>query len=225
LVQCPIRGIAGDLSGRESEALSVTYRFRARVRIPLVPADKIHLHGAPVAQLDRVPGYEPGGRGFESLRARGPRLLGRAKYSRLLVVRRDLDSLTAPCAVPATSCASRGRFALNDVDSQCSVNRRRESAPMKAVHYRNRLSRRRLAQIQPQRLAEGVNGRSLWNRYPASLHGDYLRAAVHERVALLWRSLLTRRCMDSFHYTDTFHPRYLQYEDDIGQREVGQIAD
>ncbi len=26
--------------------------------------------GAPVAQLDRVPGYEPGGREFESLRAR-----------------------------------------------------------------------------------------------------------------------------------------------------------
>ena len=25
---------------------------------------------APVAQLDRVPGYEPGGRAFESLRAR-----------------------------------------------------------------------------------------------------------------------------------------------------------
>ncbi len=25
---------------------------------------------APVAQLDRVPGYGPGGRGFESLRAR-----------------------------------------------------------------------------------------------------------------------------------------------------------
>src|SRR5690606_11756033 len=28
-----------------------------------------HRH-APVAQLDRVPGFEPGGRGFESLRAR-----------------------------------------------------------------------------------------------------------------------------------------------------------
>ena len=27
-------------------------------------------HNAPVAQLDRVPGFEPGGRGFESLRAR-----------------------------------------------------------------------------------------------------------------------------------------------------------
>jgi hypothetical protein len=27
-------------------------------------------NSAPVAQLDRVPGYEPGGRGFESLRAR-----------------------------------------------------------------------------------------------------------------------------------------------------------
>ncbi len=31
---------------------------------------------APVAQLDRVPGYEPGGRGFESCRAR--HLLARA---------------------------------------------------------------------------------------------------------------------------------------------------
>ena len=28
------------------------------------------LLNAPVAQLDRVPGFEPGGRGFESLRAR-----------------------------------------------------------------------------------------------------------------------------------------------------------
>jgi hypothetical protein len=34
----------------------------------LTPA-KLHI-GAPVAQLDRVPGYEPGGREFESLRAR-----------------------------------------------------------------------------------------------------------------------------------------------------------
>ena len=31
---------------------------------------------APVAQLDRVPGYGPGGRGFESLRARFGRLRG-----------------------------------------------------------------------------------------------------------------------------------------------------
>ena len=30
----------------------------------------ITLPHAPVAQLDRVPGYEPGGREFESLRAR-----------------------------------------------------------------------------------------------------------------------------------------------------------
>ena len=29
-----------------------------------------HPNHAPVAQLDRVPGFEPGGRGFESLRAR-----------------------------------------------------------------------------------------------------------------------------------------------------------
>ena len=31
---------------------------------------------APVAQLDRVPGYEPGGREFESLRARHSRTTG-----------------------------------------------------------------------------------------------------------------------------------------------------
>ncbi len=30
------------------------------------------LDGAPVAQLDRVPGYEPGGRGFDSCPARQP---------------------------------------------------------------------------------------------------------------------------------------------------------
>ena len=32
--------------------------------------DLNELSKAPVAQLDRVPGYEPGGREFESLRAR-----------------------------------------------------------------------------------------------------------------------------------------------------------
>ena len=32
------------------------------------------LSHAPVAQLDRVPGYEPGGREFESLRARHPKI-------------------------------------------------------------------------------------------------------------------------------------------------------
>ena len=36
-------------------------------RIGIMRALNIH---APVAQLDRVPGYEPGGREFESLRAR-----------------------------------------------------------------------------------------------------------------------------------------------------------
>ena len=37
------------------------------------PREAVVLYGeysAPVAQLDRVPGYEPGGREFESLRAR-----------------------------------------------------------------------------------------------------------------------------------------------------------
>jgi hypothetical protein len=96
---------------------------------------------------------------------------------------------------------------------------------MKAVRYWDRLPRERLAQIQPQRLAEGLNRRSPRNRYTASLPCEHLWADVYDRVALLRRSLLTRRRMDSFHYAYTVHPRYLQYEDDIGQRKVGQIAD
>ena len=38
-------------------------------------------YSAPVAQLDRVPGYEPGGREFESLRARHPAELSRIRAS------------------------------------------------------------------------------------------------------------------------------------------------
>ena len=34
--------------------------------------DDVLTHGVPVAQLDRAPGYEPGGRGFDSLRAHAP---------------------------------------------------------------------------------------------------------------------------------------------------------
>ncbi len=36
----------------------------------LMQPQVIDLKHAPVAQLDRVPGFEPGGREFESLRAR-----------------------------------------------------------------------------------------------------------------------------------------------------------
>ena len=41
---------------------------------------------APVAQLDRVPGYEPGGRGFESCRARQTNT-ETSRRSRLFLVR------------------------------------------------------------------------------------------------------------------------------------------
>ncbi len=41
--------------------------------------------GAPVAQLDRVPGYGPGGRGFESLRAHfGAGLVGIGRVAQLV---------------------------------------------------------------------------------------------------------------------------------------------
>lgn len=43
-----------------------------------------HFYCAPVAQLNRVPGYEPGGRGFESLWAHHGVLMGRSSAGRAL---------------------------------------------------------------------------------------------------------------------------------------------
>ncbi len=43
---------------------------QVRIGNPSLSATAAVCIGAPVAQLDRVPGYEPGGREFESLRAR-----------------------------------------------------------------------------------------------------------------------------------------------------------
>lgn len=43
---------------------------RRNARLELAGIINLRLINAPVAQLDRVPGYEPGGREFESLRAR-----------------------------------------------------------------------------------------------------------------------------------------------------------
>src|SRR6476661_5852283 len=48
---------------------------------------------APVAQLDRAPGYELGGREFESLRARHTNKKADAKASAFLFVRRASTSL------------------------------------------------------------------------------------------------------------------------------------
>jgi hypothetical protein len=49
----------------------------------------LHCRRAPVAQLDRAPGFEPGGREFESLRARHwffcMRTVGRVKLSGVLI--------------------------------------------------------------------------------------------------------------------------------------------
>ena len=49
----------------------LTIKSLARIiRTPREASAYCEEHSAPVAQLDRVPGYEPGGREFESLRAR-----------------------------------------------------------------------------------------------------------------------------------------------------------
>ncbi len=67
------------LSGRKrSPAKGVRASTPSRVRIPLSPPYEFVVgaglarekNNAPVAQLDRVLGYEPSGREFESLRAR-----------------------------------------------------------------------------------------------------------------------------------------------------------
>ena len=62
-----VRAEAGSSIGKWDEP-----RRRASHRSPLARRSLLiqSAASAPVAQLDRVPGYEPGGRGFESCRAR-----------------------------------------------------------------------------------------------------------------------------------------------------------
>lgn len=59
--------------GREAEGAPLLREYGVKNLIegsnPSLSASRIHVNDAPVAQLDRVPGYEPGGREFESLRA------------------------------------------------------------------------------------------------------------------------------------------------------------
>jgi hypothetical protein len=61
-----------DPGGRIKNSLFFSGLWIVRAADDVEPALIHHAisFSAPVAQLDRVPGYEPGGRGFESLRAR-----------------------------------------------------------------------------------------------------------------------------------------------------------
>ena len=59
------RGLRKRFAGTPSQAEEVEKRLTGGKRFTHNSAPH-----APVAQLDRVPGYEPGGREFESLRAR-----------------------------------------------------------------------------------------------------------------------------------------------------------
>src|SRR5438067_2864127 len=56
--------------GNESRSSSVPAEGCARRLLPLCRAPAVSRQRAPVAQLDRAPDYESGGREFESLRAR-----------------------------------------------------------------------------------------------------------------------------------------------------------
>ena len=66
----PAKGVWGLIPHRGFESLSLRHLCRLGV-LSLTPRqDNFIIHGfsyAPIAQLDRVPGYEPGGREFESL--------------------------------------------------------------------------------------------------------------------------------------------------------------
>ena len=62
--ETPARSDGGPEAERRDEARS------AEQSLPLRQDYVVSLINAPVAQLDRAPGYEPGGREFESLRAR-----------------------------------------------------------------------------------------------------------------------------------------------------------
>ena len=65
----------GFIAHRGFEPLSLRHNkmsFLSKLKIDIRPIkkDNMRLNKAPVAQLDRVIGYEPIGREFESLRAR-----------------------------------------------------------------------------------------------------------------------------------------------------------
>ncbi len=70
---------------------------------------------APVAQLDRVPGYEPGGRRFDSFRARQIKKTGPCDRFFLFIVLEKFEPLTTESIkwfVPSGAMVSVGDFHL-----------------------------------------------------------------------------------------------------------------
>ncbi len=60
------------IEGSNPSLSAISFLFEEKISLTLTGYIGIirHLNQAPVAQLDRVPGYEPGGHTFESCRAR-----------------------------------------------------------------------------------------------------------------------------------------------------------
>ena len=78
-MSCILQGAVNALSWLYTVALcshcvclhfNFTHEFASRISNMLQYRVSLKLEYAPVAQLDRVPGFEPGCREFESLRAR-----------------------------------------------------------------------------------------------------------------------------------------------------------
>ena len=65
-----VRKVGACDRGRPKCLMGKGLSFFAAANFVVVGSRPSNLSHAPVAQLDRVPGYEPGGREFESLRAR-----------------------------------------------------------------------------------------------------------------------------------------------------------
>ena len=65
-------GVGGTTPERKRRRSRAVAKGRAAIGPRAIPPSppRYRFAYAPVAQLDRAPGYEPGGRGFESLRAR-----------------------------------------------------------------------------------------------------------------------------------------------------------
>src|SRR5690606_28020794 len=69
----PAKGVWGQKLHRGFESLSLRHlavHANATIRLTMRRPDLHNSASAPVAQLDRAPGYELGGRRFESFRAR-----------------------------------------------------------------------------------------------------------------------------------------------------------
>ena len=136
-------------------------------------SDRMRARHAPVAQLDRVPGYEPGGREFESLRAR------------------QSDEKGTPTVGPLFYWIGAPGKDANSHAKPCRVRRGARSAPKDVAAQRRRSrAQRGTSGRSPRAISPGAPESSRNSRRPecsrrrAPVHFRALHSALVERLLI-----------------------------------------